>query len=138
MHWCLGIFFGAIMTTPTYAADISCWASPDVISMDRTCVPLTTALFRSLRLATRDDVQRVLDASGEQDESGELTFTSNYGGRGAGAGTVQVRFGSSGLVRAIDASVVGDNHVRELRFVWNADNDGVGCSDFSGSQTRCN
>jgi hypothetical protein len=128
----------SILTIPAYAADISCWGSPDVMTMDRTCAPLTVALFQSLRLATKDDVQSVMGATGEEDESGELTFTSNYGNHGPGAGTVQFRFGSSNLVTTIDASVVGEGAMQDRRFLWDLNADGVGCSDFPNSQTRCN
>jgi hypothetical protein len=126
----------SLMTTRAHAADISCWGSPDVITMDRNCVFLTGALFQSLRSATKDDVQRAMAATGEEDESGELTFTSNYGNHGPGAGTVQFRFGSSNLVTAIDASVVGVGTMQDLRFLWDLND--VGCSDFPDSQTRCN
>jgi hypothetical protein len=130
--------YALLMTTiPAYAADTSCWGSPDVITMDRTCVSLTVAVFQSLRSATKDDVQRVMAATGEEDESGELTFTSNYGIHGPGAGSVQFRFGSSNLVTTIDASVVGGGTMQGLRFLWNLA-DGVECSDFPDRRTRCN
>jgi hypothetical protein len=128
----------AAFASQARAGDLSCWGSPDVLTADRTCVPLTAAFLSSLRVTTRDDVQRAMGVDGEQDESGELTFTSNYDSGGSGAGTVQVRFGEAGLAKAIDAAVVGQNKAPQLRFLWTSSDDDVGCSDFLGSPQVCN
>jgi hypothetical protein len=138
MRWLVASCLVATLASQAHAGDLSCWGSPDVLTADRTCVPLTASFLRSLRVASRDDVQRAMGVTGEEDESGELTFTSNYVGGGPGAGTVQVRFGEGGLVQAIDASVVGENKARELRFLWTSSDDGVGCSDLPGSSQVCN
>jgi hypothetical protein len=138
MRWWVASCLMATLASRAHAGDLSCWGSPDVLTADRTCVPLTAAFLSSLRVATVDDVQGAMGVAGEQDESGELTFTSNYVGGGPGAGTVQLRFDETGRVRAIDASVVGENKARDLRFLWTSGDDGVGCSDFRGSQQVCN
>jgi hypothetical protein len=127
----------SLMTIRAHAADTSCWGRLAVITTDRTCVPLTIPLFQSLRRATKGDVQRAMGATGRRDESGELTFTSNYNSHGPGAGIIQFRFGSSKLVTAIDAYVVAKGAMRERRFLWNLA-DGVRCSDFPDSKRRCN
>jgi hypothetical protein len=138
MRWWVASCLIATFASPAHAGDLSCWGSPDVLTADRTCVPLLAAFLSSLRVVAREDVQRAMGVDGEQDETGELTFTSNYGGGGPGSGTVQVRFGDGGNVRAIDASVVGQNKARALRFLWTSSEDSVGCSDFPGSTQACN
>ena len=100
------------------ANNAACWG--DDSRKDISCARLTQPLVLSLRGKTREQVQKEMDAPGEEKESGWLHFLSNYGsGSGSGAGYLNVKF-EDGQATIIDALIDASGGSGDMHIIWNA------------------
>jgi hypothetical protein len=117
------------------ADNSKCWGigGDDRRRPEISCAPLTEKRLLELRGMTRQEVIAEMNAAGEPSENGRLHYVVNSKSY---SGFMLITF-SDNRVSNIDATVQpADDSLHSLEFIWNAS--GEMCSDFPGSQKRCN
>jgi hypothetical protein len=124
----------SLVSGASKAADnAACWDDPKRVEIS--CIPLTEKLFLSLKFASRQSVMKAMKAEGRPlgpDAPDTLHFISNYKrGQAGKTGVLNVTFRDNKAV--IIYAIIDEPHIE---YIWNAE---LGeCSDFPGSNERCN
>jgi hypothetical protein len=117
----------------------ACW---DERRKDMSCTKLTDTLLMSLRFATREQIQKAMNAAGGEIDAardtpggGGLHYISNYTRGGSdGTGVVNFIFNKSGKTVIISGFIETANTASSDRFIWNAELLPDGC--FDGPNTK--
>jgi hypothetical protein len=114
------------------AGNAACW--DDATRVEISCSPLTEKLLSSLKFASRKTVTKVMKAEGRlfEDYVVDATTIHFIGNAKRGyTGILNVSFKGDRAV--IIHAIIDEPHIE---YIWNAELGG--CSDFLGSNEKCN
>jgi hypothetical protein len=124
-----------LLSVASKAADnTACWG--DATRVEISCTPLTEKLLSSLKFASRQRVMKVMKAEGRPlspDEADTLHFISNAKRGDVETGILNLTFRDD---RVVIIHALIDQPGQPLEYLWNVELGG--CSDFPGSNEKCN
>jgi hypothetical protein len=128
----------ALSPSVVWANNAACWGhgQDDPDRYDISCTNLTERFLLSMVGATRSQVLKAMGAKGRQTGEDTLHFISNAGYGEGWDGPINFRFKDDAVVEIMGSIDGPGGHPDNMEFVWNADK-GVVCSDFPGSDKRC-